>query len=81
MEAKKKEIEKMLQELTILCLQDIKTSLLRRKIETLVTIHVHQRDIAFEMKCQSVNDFEWQKQTRLYWKQEEDTCIISITDW
>lgn len=71
----------MLQELTAMCLQPIETSLLRRKIETLVTVHVHQRDIAQEMKCQSVNDFDWQKQTRLYWKSEEDTCIISITDW
>lgn len=71
----------MLQELTYLCLQPIETNLLRTKIETLVTVHVHQRDIAFEMKCQSVNDFDWQKQTRLYWRQEEDTCMISITDW
>ena len=22
-----------------------------------------------------------QKQTRLYWKSEQDTCVISITDW
>ena len=81
MEQKKKEIDKMLQELTYLCLQPIETNLLRTKIETLVTIHVHQKDIAFEMKCQSVNDFDWQKQTRLYWRNEEDTCMISITDW
>ena len=33
------------------------------------------------MKCQNINDFDWQKQTRLYWRNEEDTCIISITDW
>lgn len=46
LESKKKEIEKMLQELTNLCLQPIETSLERTKIETLVTVHVHQRDIA-----------------------------------
>jgi dynein heavy chain len=58
----------MLVQLTELCLQPIETALERTKIETLVTVHVHQRDIAVEMKCQSVNDFDWQKQTRLYWK-------------
>jgi len=42
----------------------------RQKIETIVTVHVHQRDLAVELKCKDINDFEWQKQTRIYWKQE-----------
>lgn len=81
LEAKKKEIEKMLTELTTMCLQPIETKLERTKIETLVTVHVHQRDIANEMKCQTVNDFDWQKQTRYYWRTEQDTCVLGITDW
>lgn len=71
----------MLQELTNLCLQPIPTNLERTKIETLVTVHVHQRDIASELKCQNVLDFDWQQNTRLYWRSEQDTCVISITDW
>lgn len=47
----------------------------------MVTVHVHQRDITVEMKCQNIFDFDWQKQTRLYWRSEQDTCMISITDW
>lgn len=71
----------MLGELTNMCLQPIETNLERTKVETLVTVHVHQRDIAVEMKCQSVNEFDWQKQTRYYWRTEQDTCMLGITDW
>ena len=63
----------MLLELTNLYLQLIETSLERTKIETLMTVHVHQRDITIEMKCQNVLEF--------YWRSEQDTCVVSITDW
>jgi hypothetical protein len=39
---KKGDIDKIMKELTAMCLEDIKTKLERTKIETLVTIHVHQ---------------------------------------
>jgi dynein heavy chain len=42
-----------------MCLENIPSTLDRTKVETLVTIHVHQRDIAQELKCKDVNDFEW----------------------
>ncbi len=71
----------MLLELTNLYLQLIETSLERTKIETLMTVHVHQRDITIEMKCQNVLEFYWKKQARLYWRSEQDTCVVSITDW
>jgi dynein heavy chain len=38
------EIVKIMTDLTALCLSDIKSKLVRTKIETLVTIHVHQRN-------------------------------------
>eukprot|EP00770_Monocercomonoides_exilis_P005227 MONOS_5201.1-p1 / transcript=MONOS_5201.1 / gene=MONOS_5201 / organism=Monocercomonoides_exilis_PA203 / gene_product=dynein haevy chain 3, outer dynein arm alpha / transcript_product=dynein haevy chain 3, outer dynein arm alpha / location=Mono_scaffold00149:3327-12824(+) / protein_length=3165 / sequence_SO=supercontig / SO=protein_coding / is_pseudo=false len=59
------------------------TSLQRTKIETLVTIDVHQRDIFDELvkqKIRSPHEFNWLKQTRFYWKSDEQLVQIQITD-
>ena len=45
--------------LTEMCLQEIDGPINRTKIETLVTIQVHQNDIVKELKCKDVNDFDW----------------------
>ncbi|KAH8068253.1 dynein light chain binding protein [Aureococcus anophagefferens] len=83
----------VLQELSSWCLTDLKTKMNRRKIETLVTIHVHQRDVFADLarifkerKQLDSGDFEWLKQARFYWRNDardlhgNAACVVSICD-
>ena len=64
-----------------------------KKIETLITIQVHEWDcfsdlvmLYKERKVQDSGDFEWLKQARFYWKTNSNdrfgpgACLISICD-
>lgn len=69
-------------DLSQLCLEDL-DKLKRMKVETLVTIHVHQRDLFLKIlegaKSHTKidgNDFEWTRNTRIYNK--EDTYDIAV---
>ncbi|RLN86351.1 hypothetical protein BBJ28_00004571 [Nothophytophthora sp. Chile5] len=86
----------MLSELSSWCLTDLGTKLTRTKVETLITIQVHQRDCFLDLcklykekKLSDANDFEWLKQARFYWRVGgqgasdavgPDACLISISD-
>ncbi|CAM9244386.1 unnamed protein product [Chrysoparadoxa australica] len=84
----------ILQEMSSWCLLDLGSKSNRTKVETLVTIHVHQRDVINDLatlhrqkRISDANDFEWLKQARFYWRSsgadevnDGGACIISITD-
>lgn len=85
----------MLSELSSWCLTDLGTKMARTKVETLITIQVHQRDCFLDLcrlykekKLADANDFEWLKQARFYWRAGAnnydlvgpDACVISICD-
>jgi dynein heavy chain len=82
-----------LQDLSSWCLEDLGSKMNRIKIETLVTIQVHQRDVFADLtkrfrerKLTDANDFEWLKQTRFTWlptssdEHGPGACIIAICD-
>ena len=55
----------------------------RKNLETVITVHVHQRDTSdelFKKRVRDPSDFEWMKQCRFYWRDEQNTVIISICD-
>ncbi|CAM9125412.1 unnamed protein product [Ectocarpus sp. 4 AP-2014] len=92
-ETNQKQLE-VLREMSSWCLQDLGSSSNRTKVETLVTIHVHQRDVMNDLatlhrhkRISDANDFEWLKQARFYWRpnstddvNDDGACVIAITD-
>jgi dynein heavy chain len=55
----------------------------RRILGALITIDVHARDIVtalIESECDSITKFEWTKQLRYAWNEEEDTCVVEMSN-
>ena len=83
----------VLDDLSSWCLEDLGSRMNRIKIETLVTIQVHQRDVFADLtklfkerKLSDHNDFEWLKQCRFSWNPQSSdrhglgACVIQICD-
>lgn len=82
MARKNLEFQEMLNYLVDQTVKDL-TKLERISAETLVTIHVHQRDIFDELvklKIKTPSDFEWQKQARFYYDSNSEEVLVKITD-
>ena len=59
------------------------TKMDRKKIETLITIQVHQKDVTQELvnlykakQVKNPNNFDWLKQARFYWRPDGDPDIV-----
>lgn len=68
-------------DLISMCLTDL-DRLQRQKVEAIITIYVHLMEIFKDTVkvTRKLEEFGWQKQNRLYWLEDYDHCIISITD-
>lgn len=56
----------------------------RAKVIALLTLDVHGKEVVenlIKRKIESIDDFAWRSQLRYYWKDEDETCSISITDF
>ncbi|VDP25886.1 unnamed protein product, partial [Schistosoma mattheei] len=56
------------------------TQVERTKLETLITIHLHQKDIFSSLvkdRIKSPTDFDWLKQTRFYYLEDSDIASIN----
>ena len=59
------------------------TKLFRKVLGALITIDVHARDIITTLiknKCDDVKRFDWTKQLRYSWDEEQDTCIVRMSN-
>jgi len=94
MQETKQKASMVLSTLSSWCLQDLGSKMNRKKIETLVTIQVHQRDVTDELvtlykqkKITDAESFDWLKQARFYFRPDEQdhmetdgACAICVAD-
>jgi dynein heavy chain, axonemal len=78
MQVLKEKLDTQLKELTAMVRQDLDPNT-RRKVNTLMILDVHARDIVgelSELKTASTSDFKWESQLRFYWNTDEEDVLI-----
>ncbi len=79
-EAKKSLVEYIMKVLIEACLSNSGPKE-RVVFEALTTIHVYQKEVTDSLKqLTSVNDFEWQRQIRFYWRTGDAGPHMALTD-
>ncbi|XP_026839391.1 dynein heavy chain 2, axonemal [Drosophila erecta] len=78
---KKKQI-KVLSKLSEMSRKDL-TKIMRLKVNTLITLEIHGRDVIermYKSNCKDTGHFEWFSQLRFYWHRESELCVIRQTN-
>jgi dynein heavy chain len=78
-----KKVDQLLRDMILLTLRNDLTKNQRTNLETVITVHMHQKETSEDLikkKVKDPTDFEWLKQARFYWREDRDTTIISICD-
>eukprot|EP00217_Crustomastix_stigmatica_P013603 CAMPEP_0183798542 /NCGR_PEP_ID=MMETSP0803_2-20130417/19119_1 /TAXON_ID=195967 /ORGANISM="Crustomastix stigmata, Strain CCMP3273" /LENGTH=4519 /DNA_ID=CAMNT_0026043227 /DNA_START=42 /DNA_END=13598 /DNA_ORIENTATION=- len=78
-----KKTEQMLREMVVMTVSKEMTKNERKNLETCITVHMHQRDTSEELikkKVKDPADFDWMKQCRVYWKEQDNMVQIRICD-
>ena len=83
LEACKAEITEYQKILTEMCKSDQWDKMKRTNLETLVLMIVYLEDVTKNRLTTKLtqNSYDWQKYTRIYWKDDIEHCIVCITDW
>ncbi|XP_030382586.1 dynein heavy chain 2, axonemal, partial [Scaptodrosophila lebanonensis] len=59
------------------------TKIMRLKVNTLITLEIHGRDVIermYKANCKDTGHFEWFSQLRFYWHRESELCVIRQTN-
>ena len=79
----KAEILEYQKTLTEMCKDPSLDKMKRTNLETLVLIIVYLEDVTKNRLTSKLtpNSYDWQKYTRIYWRDDPENCNVCITDW
>lgn len=77
-----KKVDNCLKEMVLLTTKEM-PKLSRKNLETCITVYVHQRDTSDDLikkKIKEPSDFEWLKNARFMWREDQNSVFTSICD-